>query len=64
MTYRELQELKMNVYKDYIKQRYGEKELNKLEDGIKDKVKKKILAIKDKNKFDDALIRLNDSITN
>ena len=60
MTYRELNDFKISVYKNYIKQRYGEKELETLEKKMKKDIGKKILEIKDKDQFDKALIGIND----
>lgn len=60
MTYRELNNFKISVYKNYIKQRYGEKELETLEKKMKKDIGKKILEIKDKDQFDKALIGIND----
>lgn len=59
MTYRELNDFKISVYKNYIKQRYGEKELDTLEKKMKKDIGKKILEIKDKDQFDKALIGIN-----
>lgn len=59
MTYRELNDFKISVYKNYIKQRYGEKELETLEKKMKNDIGKKILEIKDKDQFDKALIGIN-----
>lgn len=61
MTYKELQNFKINVYKDFIKQRYGKEEADKLELAIKSDITNKILEIRDSEKFDEALVELRDT---
>lgn len=61
MTYRELQQFKMRVYRDFIEQQYGKKEAEKLELAIKSKITDKVLEIRDEKEFDEALISLRDN---
>lgn len=61
MTYKELQRMKINCYKNFIEQKYGKEQLDKLELAIKSDVTNKILEIRDDKQFIDELTELRES---
>lgn len=61
MTYRELQRMRMDCYKNFIEQKYGKEQLDKLELAIKSDVTNKILEIRDDQQFIDEITELRES---
>ena len=61
MKYKELQQMRINAYKNFIKMRYGEEALNDLETAVKSEATNKILEIRDEAEFIDAITELRES---
>ena len=61
MTYRELQRMRMDCSKNFIEQKYGKEQLDKLELAIKSDVTNKILEIRDDQQFIDEITELRES---
>lgn len=53
--------MKINCYKNFIEQKYGKEQLDKLELAIKSDVTNKILEIRDDKQFIDELTELRES---
>ena len=64
MTYKELKEFKEQCYKDFIRQRYGQSEVDKLELAIKRQTTDKLLEIRSDKEFVDALNTIREEENN
>ena len=64
MTYREMKKLREIAYKNFIEQKYGKEELDKLEVAINSDITNKILEIRDEKEFVDTLTELREGKEN
>lgn len=64
MTYKELKQFKEQCYKDFIRQRYGQSEVDKLELAIKRQTTDKLLEIRNDKEFVDALNTIREEENN
>lgn len=64
MTYKELKQFKEQCYKDFIRQRYGQSEVDKLELAIKRQTTDKLLEIRSDKEFVDALNTIREEENN